>query len=151
MAGRILVGVDGSEGSLRALRWALKEAAVRGQEVDAVIVWQSPYDFGGGLYYLRVDEEEIVRRARERLAESIAEVAGQTPSVEIHQVVLQGDPAKTLCAWSGDADLLIVGSRGHGGFAPLSLGSVSSKCAHHSRCPVVIVPKGDDDSAPGST
>ena len=151
MARRILVGVDGSEGSRRALRWAIEEAAARRETVDAVIVWQSPYDFGGGLYYLRVDEEKIVQNARERLAESIAEVAGQNPSVEIHPVVLQGDPAKTLCAWSNDADLLIVGSRGHGGFAPLSLGSVSTKCAHHSRCPVVIVPKGDDGYALGST
>lgn len=141
MAARILVGVDGSEGSRRALQWAVEEAQARGALVDAVIVWQSPYDFSGGLYYIRGDEEKIAESARERLIETVAEVTGQNPTVEIHPVALEGDPAQTLLAWSEDADLLVVGSRGRGGFARLALGSVSAKCAHHSRCPVVIVPK----------
>jgi len=139
MARRILVGVDGSTGSRSALGWAIEEAAARRALLDAIIVWQSPYDFKGSYYPF--DENKIAESARERLVETISEVAGPHPAVEVHPVVLEGDPAQLLCAWSGDADLLVVGSRGRSDFADMLLGSVSTKCAHHSRCPVVIVPK----------
>lgn len=141
MPGRILVGVDGSAGSRRALRWAVEEAAAHRSIVDAVMAWQSPYDFAGGLYYVRGDEREIAEGAMQRLAEVVAEVGSDHPEVEIHPVALEGDPAELLCAWSDEADLLVVGSRGLGRFARLALGSVSTKCAHHSHCPVVIVPR----------
>ena len=140
MVGRILVGVDGSEGSRRALRWAIGEAAAHEAALHALIVWQSPYDFGEALYF-PVDEGKLAEGAKQRVAESIAEVAGEAPGVQIDCLVVEGDPAETLCERSAEADLLVVGSRGHGGFAGLMLGSVSTKCAHHSRCPVVIVPK----------
>jgi nucleotide-binding universal stress UspA family protein len=147
MAGRILVGVDGSIGSRTALRWAIEEATARGAVLDAVIVWESPYDFAK--FYYSVDHKEIAERARERLLETIAEVAGPHPAVEVRPVVLEGDPAQLLCAWSDDADLIVVGSRGRGDFAGMLLGSVSTKCAHHSRCPVVIVPKDDKSAREG--
>lgn len=143
--GRILVGVDGSAGSRRALRWAVEEAARRGAFIDALIAWGTPYDFAGDLHYVRRDEQMIAEFVRALLTETIAGVAGNSPNVEIHPIVIEGDPAETLCAWSADSDLLVVGSRGVGGFTRLALGSVSDKCAHHSRCPVVIVPKDYED------
>lgn len=150
MTSRILVGVDGSAGSRRALHWAVTEAKASGAIVDAVIVWESPYAFGEGLY-TPVDEKRFADAARERLVQIIAEVAGQDPGVEVHPIVLRGDPAEVLCTWSDEASLLVLGSRGHGGFAGLLLGSVSAKCAQHSTCPVVIVPKGKgEEPAPTS-
>ncbi len=138
MVGAILVGVDGSEGSRQALRWAIGDAAARGAVIQAVIVWQRTFDYGSDRYW-PVDKR-IAEGARKRLAATVAEVVGQNPAVEIDPLVLEGDPGTMLCARSGAADLLVVGSRGLGGFAGLVLGSVSIKCAHHSRCPVVIVP-----------
>ncbi len=149
MTGRILVGVDGSEGSLHALRWAVEEAAVRGADVVAVAVWQSPYDylFGAEGAYVPVDEGLLVRGAKETLAKAIATVAGEHPDVRIEPLVVEGDPAETLCEQADDADLLVVGSRGRGAFGGLLLGSVSSKCAHHCRRPVLIVPSPDRERA----
>jgi nucleotide-binding universal stress UspA family protein len=140
VAGRILVGVDGSEGSRKALRWSIGQAAARGAVLQPVIVWQRTFDYGRQSYW-PVDEE-IAADARKRLEAVVAEVAGRDRAVEIDPLVVEGDPGETLCTMSGDADLLVVGSRGHGGFAALALGPVSIKCAHHSRCPVVIVPDG---------
>lgn len=147
MAGRIVVGVDGSEGSRRALRWAIEQAAARGAEVQAVMVWQRTFDYGrGALWPVDVD---IAKGAGERLAETVAEVASGSPAVTVEQVVAEGDPGHVLCDYSGEADLLVVGSRGLGGFAELMLGSVSSKCAHHSRCPILIVPaRGEQARVP---
>ena len=135
---RILVGVDGSDGSRQALAWAIDHAAASGDDVQAVIVWQRSFDYGSDRYW-PVDQG-IAEDATKRLITVISEVAGPDPAVTINPLVLEGDPGKTLCAESATADLLVVGSRGLGGFAGLVLGSVSTKCAHHSRCPVVIVP-----------
>ncbi len=138
MTAHVLVGVDGSEGSRHALAWALGEAQARHWQVEAVMVWQLPYNFGEGYY--PVDEQRLAADAAERLATALAEVAGNNPPVEINPVVLEGAPAETLCERSRDAELLVLGSRGLGRFSALLLGSVSGKCAHHSNCPVVIVP-----------
>jgi nucleotide-binding universal stress UspA family protein len=138
MARVVLVGVDGSEGSRRALRWAIDEAAARGGVVQVLTVWRRTYDYGADFYW-PVDEE-VEEEATERLAATVRDVAGDQAAVVIDQVVVQGDPGQVLCARSAEVDLLVVGSRGHGGFAGLLLGSVSAKCAHHSRSPLVIVP-----------
>jgi nucleotide-binding universal stress UspA family protein len=135
---RILVGVDGSEGSRQALAWAIGHAAAFDAFVQPVIVWQRTFDYGSDHYWPA--DEAIAEDARKRLTAAIAEVADPDPAVTIDPLVLEGDPGKTLCAQSAAADLLVVGSRGLGGFAGLVLGSVSTKCAHHGRCPVVIVP-----------
>lgn len=144
MAGRILVGVDGSAGSVRALRWALDEAKARGMIVDAVTVWESPNVYGEGLY-VPEGEQELAESARRQLDRIVAAVVADHPDVEVYPIVFRGDPAAVLCSWSEDAQLLVVGSRGLGGFTGLLLGSVSAKCAHHSSCPVVVVP----GAAPG--
>ena len=143
MTGRILVGVDGSDGSRRALAWAIEQAAARGAVVQPVIVWERSFDYGSEQYWPA--DEKIAEAARKRLAAVVTEVAGPDPAVTIDPLVLEGDPGRILCARSASADLLVIGSRGHGGFAGLVLGSVSTKCAHHSRCPVVIVPRRDQD------
>jgi nucleotide-binding universal stress UspA family protein len=135
---RILVGVDGSEGSRQALAWAIDHAAALDAVVQPAIVWQRTFDYGSDQYW-PVDEA-IAQDARKRLTAVVAEVAGPDPAATIDPLVFEGDPGKTLCAESAAADLLVVGSRGLGGFAGLVLGSVSTKCAHHSRCPLVIVP-----------
>jgi nucleotide-binding universal stress UspA family protein len=139
MAGQVLVGVDGSEGSRRALRWAAREAAVREAALQPVMAWQDRYDFGE-LPLGPVDEEKIAAGAKERMDTMLAEVTGEDPALPTDPLVLHADAAQELCARSAGAALLVVGSRGHGGFAGLLLGSVSTKCAHHSRCPVAIVP-----------
>lgn len=142
MTGQVVAGVDGSEGSRHSLEWAMREAAARDAVLQPVIVWQSRYDFGE-LPYVPVDEEKIAAGARERLDKMIAEVAGAAAgerAVRVDPLVLHGDPAQQLCASSAEAALLVVGARGHGGFGGLMLGSVSTKCAHHSQCPLVIVP-----------
>lgn len=149
MSGRILVGVDGSEGSLRALTWALEEATIRESSLEAVTVWQSPEDFPGDFSF-PVDEGEVAELARARLAKAIAEAAGTHFSVAVEPIVLEGDPAERLCQRAEPTDLLVVGSRGHGTFARLLLGSVSSKCARHRRSPVVIVPAPHGDGRPQS-
>lgn len=143
MAGRILVGVDGSSGSRRALAWALEEAEVRGSVLEAALAWQGPYDFPRDFYF-PADEEEAVARARARLADITREAASAHPGVEVEPIVLEGDPVQTLCRRAATADLLVVGSRGHSSLAGIVLGSTSAACARRSPCPVVIVPAGRD-------
>ena len=152
MTGRIVVGVDGSEGSLQALRWAAEEAAIRDAIVVAAVIWQSPYDylFESTLYDVPVDERKLVDGARETLSKAIATVGAEHPEVRIEPLVVEGDPAETLCEQAESADLLVVGSRGRGAFGELLLGSVSSKCAHHCHRPVLIVPKGAQDDRPSA-
>lgn len=139
MTGRIVVGVDGSDVSRKALRWAAEQALARPAVVEAVTVWHRSFDYGRQSYW-PVDEDVAVQE-RTRLAEAATQAADLNPGVEIEQRVLQGDPARVLVERSAGADLLVVGSRGLGGFTGLVLGSVSTQCAHHSRCPVVIIPK----------
>jgi nucleotide-binding universal stress UspA family protein len=146
--GQIVVGVDGSEGSRRALRWALEEARCRRLSLVAVGVWESPYEYG----FDEVPpppgrERELAETARHRLEAALEEVGEEARAgVAIEARVVEGRPAKVFCELSDEASLLVLGARGHGGFAGLLLGSVSTECAHHSRCPVVIVPrsKGPD-------
>lgn len=141
--GDIVVGVDGSTNSRAALRWALDEARLRGDRIVAVAAWQFPtYAYTG--VAVAPPTAEIEQAAREGLAEAVREevaaVAGEHPGVDITQVVLEGPPAATLIEASRTADLLVLGSRGLGGFRGLLLGSVSHQCSSHARCPVVVVP-----------
>lgn len=144
--GRIVVGVDLSAGSRRALAWALDEARGRGWTVDVVEAWQDPY--GGDMSvefdipHFRRERQAMVEAAEERLKAFVEQVVGPDPPVPVTPVMVEGEAAAALCAGSEGADLLVVGSRGRGGFARLLLGSVSTSCAHHSRCPVAIVPDG---------
>jgi nucleotide-binding universal stress UspA family protein len=138
----IVVGVDHSPGAKAALVFAEEEARLRGASLRAVHAWQYGYigytGFEGGAPLLGADIDDLRTAAEAALEASVREALPDS-DVEIERRAIQGAPARVLVDESRDADLLVVGSRGHGGFAQLLLGSVSQQCAHHSECPVVIV------------
>jgi nucleotide-binding universal stress UspA family protein len=141
VAGRIVVGVDGSAGSLAALRWAVDEAARRGDGVEAVHAWHEPYLVAAGGYALPVMAVDDLRATAEGTLEgAVRDATAEHPDVPVERLVVEGRAATVLLDVATGADLLVVGSRGHGGFAGLLLGSVSQQCAHHAPCPLVIVP-----------
>jgi nucleotide-binding universal stress UspA family protein len=142
----IIVGVDGSGHSHRALVWAMQEAAQHNAPLTVMTVCPSParpatmtfwglptFPEGG------FDDE----RARQAVLEAVGKAASETSAItpEITVSVTAGQPAQELVMASRDADLLVVGSRGTGGFPRLMLGSVSSQVLHHAACPVVVVPE----------
>jgi nucleotide-binding universal stress UspA family protein len=144
--GTIVVGIDGSAASKEALRWALAEARLRDDSLRAVHAWTLPA-LGAGLGYVPVIDGQLVdslRRTSEGLIDqALADVDG-AGDVEVERVSLEGPPALRLVQAAEGADLLVVGSRGHGGFTGLLLGSVSQQCAHHALCPVVVVRSPSD-------
>jgi nucleotide-binding universal stress UspA family protein len=148
--GEIVVGVDGSPGSLEALRFALTEARLRCSSVLALHAWALPYVEVPGPFLLELPGPEVApleevaealeRGAQERLAASLREVADEAAGVVVEQRVAEGGAAQLLIEASRDAELLVVGTRGRGGFSGLLLGSVSRQCVSHAHCPVAIVP-----------
>jgi nucleotide-binding universal stress UspA family protein len=149
VSGTIVVGVDGSEPSRAALDWALGEARLRSARLVAVHAWAffasvSSDPFPGAYGHVSVATEETyeaLRLAAERLLESEVSAASQAhESVEVALRAVEGQPAVVLLEAARNADLLVLGTRGHGGFVGLLLGSVSQQCAHHAPCPLVIVP-----------
>jgi nucleotide-binding universal stress UspA family protein len=141
--GVIVVGVDQSAGSLAALRFALEEARLRDATLRIVHAWQYGYIGAGfleGSYPLvGADIKELQDAGEAELDARVREAIPNTGDVAIERRVLEGRPAAILVEQSLGADLLVVGSRGHGGFAELLLGSVSHQCASHAKCPVVVV------------
>jgi nucleotide-binding universal stress UspA family protein len=143
-AGRIVVGVDGSDSSKRALRWAVRQAELTEGVVAAVTAWDFP-QFHGALGWLppsSSDEAALADRARGELLAAVEETVGSRPRVEVRTEVRYGAPAGVLLDAARDASLLVVGSRGRGGFAGLLLGSVAQHCTQHAACPVVVVRDG---------
>ena len=145
--GVIVVGVDRSPGAKAALRFALEEARLRQARVRVVYAWQfrshaRSTGFEGVPLVLGTNLDAFHRAAAAELDAIVAEAAPGAGGFGIEKRVERGDPATVLIDQSRDADLLIVGSRGHGGFASLFLGSVSQVCAQHAACPVVIVRDG---------
>jgi nucleotide-binding universal stress UspA family protein len=134
---RIVVGVDGSVSSKAALGWAIRQAKLTGAVVDAVIAWHYPGTYGYSAYV--ADYTDYAELAAKVAVETIAEVSGPAGPAEVRPKVVEGNPAAVLLAASEGADLLVVGSRGHGGFVEALLGSVSQHCVHHAACPVVIL------------
>ncbi|TDT97361.1 nucleotide-binding universal stress UspA family protein [Streptomyces sp. 846.5] len=133
---RIVVGVDGSPSSVQALLWAVRQADRTGAVVDAVICWLHPTVYGRAP--MSVDRE-LGLAAGKVLAQVVAEAVGDRPPVEIRESAVLGNAAEVLLERSRGAELLVVGSRGHGGFAGALLGSVSQHCVQHASCPVVVV------------
>jgi nucleotide-binding universal stress UspA family protein len=137
----IVVGVDGSDGAQEALRDAIQEARLRGAGLRVVTAWHvSTMAYGGGLAP-DVDPSMFEKSARAALDAALAALGEQADGVVIERAVRMGQPAQVLVEEARGADLLVVGSRGHGGFVGLLLGSVSHQCALHASCPVVIVHK----------
>ncbi|BAL89604.1 hypothetical protein AMIS_43840 [Actinoplanes missouriensis 431] len=136
----IVVGVDGSPGSRKALAWAAAEAATHGTELIVLNVWEHTLLPPAGS--VSVSERyvpEQSQRTADELLQVIKEELGEQPAVLVQPVVKQGRPAKVLIEESADADLLVVGERGHGGFAGLVLGSVSQHVSAYAKCAVVVV------------
>ena len=130
----ILVGADGSEESAKAAVWAAEQARVTGGTLDLIIVWARPTSYGLPLVLGGYDPE---KEAQDVVAKFAGEI--DLPAERVRISVVNGAAPAVLVDRSADADLLVVGSRGHGGFAELLLGSVSDHVVHHAHCPVVVV------------
>jgi nucleotide-binding universal stress UspA family protein len=132
----IVVGIDGSEPSLHAVRWAARQAELTGSPLEVIMTWEWPASYGWPLplpsdYDPASDAEKLV-------TEATAEVRKVHPDLQIRIRVVEGHPAPTLVEASRGADLLVVGSRGHGEFAGMLIGSVSEHCVTNAYCPVVV-------------
>lgn len=133
---RVVVGIDGSENSLAALRWALDNSAPD-DDVVAVTAWDIPAVTGLEGAITNVDD--LATGAVQILDDAISQVGAQDDP-RVNKEVHEGHSGRLLIELSEDADLMVVGSRGHGGFVSLLLGSVATYVVHHARCPVVVVP-----------
>lgn len=130
----IVAGVDGSEESKLALRWALRQAELTGARLYVVSAWQVPIGYGFPEAYIGTDIEDGFRANLRQILHDVP-----TGDVPVSSTVINGVPAAVLVDASRGADLLVVGSRGHGAFAGLLLGSVSGHCVSHAHCPVTVV------------
>jgi nucleotide-binding universal stress UspA family protein len=148
--GRIVVGVDGSEGSRRALLWAADEAARRGSTLEVVHTYElepawAPYAYDETMSpevwdRVRQDIESSTRQAAVHAQALVEDMVRDLDGVEVEcSTIASRLPAQSLVERSKGAEMLVVGSRGRGGFKSLLLGSVSQQCAHHAECPVVII------------
>jgi nucleotide-binding universal stress UspA family protein len=134
---RIVVGVDGSASSRAALGWAHDQATLHDAKLTAVTAWgPAPATVSAGMPRTNVAPDDIARRV---LDQTLSEVLGSDAVSTIDRAIVEGSPSKVLIDLSRDADLLVVGSRGLGGFAGLLLGSVSQQVAQHAKCPVVVI------------
>ncbi|MFR9802357.1 universal stress protein [Pseudonocardia sp. RS010] len=135
--GEIVVGVDGSPSSRHALQWAVRQAALTGARVRAVIAWSIPVSYGPmPIPQVWVDWPAI---AAETLELAVRDALPAEQAAEVTTEVVEGGAAPVLLDAAKDAGLLVVGSRGHGGFAGLLLGSTAQHVTTHARCPVVVV------------
>jgi len=141
LSDRVVVGVDGSKSSHQALRWARFMAEATGGSLEAVTAWQSTssYNWGTAGWAAIPADWNPGEDARKMLTDTVAEVFGDTPPAGITMTIREGGAAHVLLELSAGARTLVVGSRGHGGFAGLLLGSVSAACAEHASCPVMVV------------
>lgn len=146
MTARIVVGVEGSGGAKAALKWAVNEAKIRSAKVEVVTAYAptfvaSAVDFN----YAPIDSIDLKEQIENMQKEVVDSVIGtEDKSVELECQLMKGRPADTLISASEGADMLVVGSRGRGGFKGLLLGSVSHQIVQHCMCPVVIV-RSDED------
>jgi nucleotide-binding universal stress UspA family protein len=139
---RIVVAVDGSPSSRTALGWAARQAELTGAILEAVIVWQYPASsgtYGWAPVSMQDQGTDYGELAEKTLTDAINAVVDPASDITVRPTVAQGNPAQVLLDAAKDADLLVVGSRGHGGFTGALLGSVSQHCVHHAHCPVVVI------------
>jgi nucleotide-binding universal stress UspA family protein len=138
--GRIVVGVDGSPWSVEALSWAARQADLTGSSLEIVMAWQWPTSLGWSVPVPDdFDPEEDVRKSLTSIADN---VQADYPGLSVLPRIVGGHPAPILVEASEGADLLVVGSRGHGEFVGMLIGSVSEYCATNARCPVLIYRSG---------
>jgi len=134
---RIIVGVDGSASSKEALKWAVRQARLTGTRVLAVAAWEIPTSFGWVPPY--PSDYDPAEDAKSMLESTVGEVLGPDPDVDFSTLVLEGKASPVLTELSRSASLVVVGSRGHGEFAGMLLGSVSEWLTAHAHCPVLVV------------
>src|SRR4029077_6949214 len=133
---RIVVGVDGSRSSLAALRWAVRQAELTGAPLEIVSAWEWPVSWG---WQTPIPPGyDPAEEARRQLDKAISAVLTPGDAIEVRRSVIEGHAAPVLAALSRTADLVVVGSRGHGEFAGMLLGSVSEHCITHCHCAVVV-------------
>jgi nucleotide-binding universal stress UspA family protein len=143
MASKIVVGVDGSDGSIAALRWAANEARMRGASLEVVTAWHYPLLTTIPAFGVLPPSDEMTHEARKGLRELLqSESLTTTSELEVTDTITEGSAAGVLVDAASEAEMLVVGSRGHGTFAGI-LGSVSHACVTHAACPVVVVPLND--------
>jgi len=136
-AHRIVVGIDGSGASTPVLEWAARQAELTGAQLDVVVAWEWPTSYG---WVAPMPEAfDPAADARSMVRDALAEIAGVRPAVKAVAHVVEGHPAPALVRRAEGAELLVVGSRGHGEFAGMLLGSVSAHCVAHAPCSVVVV------------
>lgn len=140
MTGKIVVGIDSSEGSRRALAWAVAEGRLRGATVEAVHAWHLSVLVTSPLGAVPIDTGELEASARKEFDGAVDAVDATGLPEPIVRTFVTGNPADVLVGAAAGADLIVVGSRGRGGFAGLLLGSVSQQVTHHAPCPVVVIP-----------
>ena len=139
----IIVGVDGSDHSEQALEWAVKEAAIRHAPLTVLAVHEVASNHWTGhpvIYPADQPEVEKIRQAAQEATQKVVDQAGEPGPASVTVRAVSGLAASELIDATADADLVVVGSRGGGGFAKLMLGSVSSKVVHHAHSPVAVIP-----------
>jgi nucleotide-binding universal stress UspA family protein len=135
----VVVGFDGSDCSREALTFAVQEARMRGARLRIVSAWTVPVTVYAGAGYVDLSPSQFEQATELVSADAVTAVAELDPTLDVEPTTPNEQAAAALIAAAEDADLLVVGSRGHGGFARLLLGSVSEQVAHHATCPVTIV------------
>lgn len=136
----VVIGVDGSKASAKAIDFAFDQAETLHARVVAVHAWTTPYlTYADGASMLQFDEEKVREEARLLVAESVAGAAADHPDVEWTTELAMGSAAQALVRRAESADLVVVGSRGRGGFSGLLLGSVGQSVLHHAHCPIAVV------------
>jgi nucleotide-binding universal stress UspA family protein len=143
--GRIVVGVDGSAASKEALLWAAHEAQLTGASLEVVMAWETPFTSYGRV--IRVPSElDYAVEVEHRLNKTVHEVLGGSydselwaQSSKLKIIAVEGRPVPTLLDVARGADMLVIGSSGHGALVGMLLGSVSEQCIGHASCPVVVV------------
>jgi nucleotide-binding universal stress UspA family protein len=133
---RIVVGIDGSDASLDALDWAARQANLTHSTLEMIMTWDWPTTYGWAMYF--PEDYNPCEGMPEILSKATTELHTAYPDIEITSRVVQGHPAPLLVEASKGADLLVVGSRGHGEFVGMLIGSVSEYCATNAHCPVLV-------------
>ncbi|MCX5411514.1 universal stress protein [Streptomyces sp. NBC_00059] len=137
--GRIVVGVDGSDSSVKALRWAVRQAELTGDTVEAVNSWEYPSTSWASMMPGMPEDFDPQAVATVALTEALEEALGAEGAAAVEKIVVIGNPAQSLLDRSKGANLLVVGARGYSGFRATLLGSVSLHVTQHATCPVTVV------------
>lgn len=133
---RIVVGVDGSTSSSDALKWAARQAEMTGCTLEVLTTWAPPSSFMWSVY---PDDLDLAAEATSALNQMVEPVSREYPDITVRPRAVEGHPAHVLIDASRGADLLVVGSRGHGAFSGMTLGSVSQHCVAQAHCPVLVL------------